>query len=279
LVIRQSDKLHAKVWIGDQRALVSSANASVNGLRFEGSTQNCWNEAGLLVDDEETVCNIRHWFDTFWNDENECRGITNADIERCPRRGPPAPPQHKLISLSDIFREDVCPIRLGLFCEGVNSKAADIRAARLIKKLQKGALNPRSLDNLSPFEIREGYPMCNRQAEDYGVGVTFKVDVKFEEFPPPDATFVRLASVQPVFYQHPSEDFLWVNKNDDKTANTQNSYAWNRGRTINLADGKRIVFDGKARSEIKVALERRWKNKRVLEIEKDEGILLWEIFK
>jgi phosphatidylserine/phosphatidylglycerophosphate/cardiolipin synthase-like enzyme len=136
LTLRQSDKLHAKVWIGDNRVLVSSANASVNGLSFDSATQNCWNEAGLMVDDKTIVDEIRRWFERYWMDENQCRDISDTDLVRCPRRGPPAPPQNKPRSLSNILREDLCPIKLTILV-GENTDAANKAASRQINKFDQ----------------------------------------------------------------------------------------------------------------------------------------------
>jgi hypothetical protein len=279
LTLRQSDKLHAKVWIGDNRVLVSSANASVNGLSFDSATQNCWNEAGLMVDDKTIVDEIRRWFERYWMDENQCRDISDTDLVRCPRRGPPAPPQNKPRSLSNILREDLCPIKLTILV-GENTDAANKAASRQINKLKKVVINPKTLDKLSNFEIAKDYDASLWKASDYAVGVNVKVGARFSGiFPPTDAKFVRVSSVDSVFYQVPSADLLGIIESYDRKTKTWNSYAWDKGRTIDLADHGRIRFDAKSRSEIKSALERRWKNKKVAEIGKDEGILLWEIFK
>lgn len=48
--VKQHDHLHAKVYIGEDKVVVTSANASANGLGLEGSEQNFWEEAGVLVD-------------------------------------------------------------------------------------------------------------------------------------------------------------------------------------------------------------------------------------
>lgn len=40
--VRQHDALHAKVYIGDDTAIICSANASANGLGFEGREQDLW---------------------------------------------------------------------------------------------------------------------------------------------------------------------------------------------------------------------------------------------
>jgi hypothetical protein len=210
LFLKQCDKLHAKVWIGDNRALVSSANSSIYGLCFEGSDAGCWNEAGVVVDDVETVTTIRQWFELLWRDDNECKDIKERDLRKVPHRGPPAPPTIKTKRpLSEIYRNDVCPIRLTLFC-GENTKAADALAARQIAKLKRAVFNPTKLDNLLHFEIRQGDVMTRWRPNDFGVGVTFDIDVKFTDFAPLNAKFRRIVSVEPVFYQEPSGDILEV---------------------------------------------------------------------
>lgn len=73
--VKQSDTLHAKVYIGAGRAVVSSANASINGLGLEGVEQSGWIEAGYLTDDVETVAK---WFEGQWG---KARDITKPDIE------------------------------------------------------------------------------------------------------------------------------------------------------------------------------------------------------
>lgn len=72
--VRQSDTLHAKVYIGAERAVVASANASANGLGFEGVEQNGWIEAGYLLKDVQAVA---EWFDDQWA---AAREITKGDI-------------------------------------------------------------------------------------------------------------------------------------------------------------------------------------------------------
>lgn len=60
--IRQNDRLHAKVYIGDEEAIVASANASINGLGFEGTAAAYWIEAGVIVPAVEAI----GWFDALW---------------------------------------------------------------------------------------------------------------------------------------------------------------------------------------------------------------------
>ena len=73
--IRQSDTLHAKVYIGSQNVIVGSANISANGLGFEGIEQARWTEAGTLAHDTAAAL---EWFDKLWN---EAREIMESDLK------------------------------------------------------------------------------------------------------------------------------------------------------------------------------------------------------
>ncbi|MGI4732472.1 MAG: phospholipase D family protein [Janthinobacterium lividum] len=75
--IKRCERLHAKVFIGRDRAVVASANVSINGLALEGAETASWIEAGIVTDD---VASIGGWFDDLW-----LRGshdITGPDWER-----------------------------------------------------------------------------------------------------------------------------------------------------------------------------------------------------
>jgi hypothetical protein len=271
LSLRQSGRLHAKVWIGDKRALVCSANASAYGLAFGAVSERCWNEAGLVVDDVKTVEEIREWFDKMWRDDNECKDIGDEDINRCPRRGPPAPPQDKAINLSDVIREDGCPVKLTIFfADEIISSAAGKAASRQIDKLKKTVLRPDTLDKLRHFEIGEDFDTSAWKASDCAVGVT----AKFKN----NGEFKRISSVNQKFYQIPGSDLLSLIEFHDTKTDTWNTYAFDRGSTIRLPGGRHIRFDRKARTEIETALERRWKNKTSEQIQNDEAIFLWQIF-
>ena len=77
--LRQCDSLHAKVYLAAERAIVSSANVSANGLGLEGIEQSSWIEAGVTMPESTEV---RAWFDELWKDKNRTRGITSADWVR-----------------------------------------------------------------------------------------------------------------------------------------------------------------------------------------------------
>lgn len=71
--VRQIDRLHAKVYIGDRRAVVTSANASINGLGLEGNDLAGWIETGVEVPAEDAL----PWFDGIWT---QGRPILDQDI-------------------------------------------------------------------------------------------------------------------------------------------------------------------------------------------------------
>ena len=79
--IRQCSTLHAKVYIGCDRAIICSANASINGLALEGLQQAGWVEAGVLVYD---LTRVSEWFEDLWN--NGSRHISAADWKEAERR-------------------------------------------------------------------------------------------------------------------------------------------------------------------------------------------------
>lgn len=72
--IRHCDTLHAKIYLGSDRAIVTSANASTNGLGIDGASPATWIEAGYLTTD---VAPIRIWFEALWASSSE---VTEADL-------------------------------------------------------------------------------------------------------------------------------------------------------------------------------------------------------
>ncbi len=72
--IRHCDMLHAKVYLGHDRAVVTSANASANGLGVDGASPATWVEAGYLTTETGP---IRDWFEKLWQ---SCHPVTEADL-------------------------------------------------------------------------------------------------------------------------------------------------------------------------------------------------------
>jgi len=69
--VRQCDKLHSKVYIGDGGVIIGSSNASANGLSFDG-TEECegWTETNVLLKSPCAHSKLTAWFDEFWNSEH-----------------------------------------------------------------------------------------------------------------------------------------------------------------------------------------------------------------
>lgn len=76
--ILRHDTLHAKVYIGDDYAIVTSANASINGLGLEGKEQANWVEAGVRIKADQVTA----WFESVEYDSEE---ISCDDINRAIR--------------------------------------------------------------------------------------------------------------------------------------------------------------------------------------------------
>ncbi|WMJ09202.1 phospholipase D family protein [Nitrosomonas sp. sh817] len=76
--VRQLDNLHAKVLIGEDSAIIGSANLSTNGLSLEGSELQGWEEAGYRVSDPEQLKKISEWYSRMWDASSS---ISDEDIE------------------------------------------------------------------------------------------------------------------------------------------------------------------------------------------------------
>ncbi len=72
--VRHCDALHAKIYLGSNRAIVTSANASANGLGIEGAASAAWIEVGYLTTE---VAPISVWFEGLWESSE---AITDADL-------------------------------------------------------------------------------------------------------------------------------------------------------------------------------------------------------
>ena len=64
--VKHLDSLHAKVYVGKNAAIVTSANASYNGLGFEGNDTGTL-EAGFVVTDANELEKIKDWFEEHYN--------------------------------------------------------------------------------------------------------------------------------------------------------------------------------------------------------------------
>lgn len=72
--------LHAKVLVNSDQAIIDSANISANGLSFEGSETEGWQEAGIVTTSQEIITETNEWFENIWL---ESVPITNEMLEKC----------------------------------------------------------------------------------------------------------------------------------------------------------------------------------------------------
>ncbi|ALO34549.1 hypothetical protein CMT41_07330 [Colwellia sp. MT41] len=80
----QHDKLHAKVVISSEGAIISSANLSSAGLAFDGKKASSWREAGIYVSNKNPEYHkIKKWF---LNIKQESRKILSEDIIKAQKK-------------------------------------------------------------------------------------------------------------------------------------------------------------------------------------------------
>jgi hypothetical protein len=87
----QNDRLHAKVIWTPEEAIVGSANASSNGMPSEEEQARGLIEAGVLVDDDESLNAIKLWFDKLKDRSKEVND-TDLAAARAARAVRPPPP-------------------------------------------------------------------------------------------------------------------------------------------------------------------------------------------
>jgi hypothetical protein len=75
--VKRCERLHGKVWLIDQAAIVGSSNASANGFGWEGDETKGLVEANLLVDDAEILKCVQVWFQTL-----NSSSITSKDLRQ-----------------------------------------------------------------------------------------------------------------------------------------------------------------------------------------------------
>ena len=78
--LRSLDGMHAKVWCVDDEIVVGSANASANGLGFEGNELVGNTEAAVLVSNAAFADQARSWFENCWK-HLQTRQIGPKEIE------------------------------------------------------------------------------------------------------------------------------------------------------------------------------------------------------
>lgn len=65
--VKQRDRLHAKLYLGQNEMIVGSANASANGLGAEGHEATHWCELGVRTACPDALAQAAAWFDRQWS--------------------------------------------------------------------------------------------------------------------------------------------------------------------------------------------------------------------
>lgn len=76
--VKQRDRLHAKLYLGENEMVVGSANASANGLGAEGHEATHWCELGVRTACPEALAQAAAWFERQWSSG---RKITPRDLD------------------------------------------------------------------------------------------------------------------------------------------------------------------------------------------------------
>ena len=79
--IKTHSSLHAKVYIGHNQAIISSANLSANGLSLEDEEIKGWLEAGYKINAKEEVADLKMWFKDEWEKAKKIGGKDIADAK------------------------------------------------------------------------------------------------------------------------------------------------------------------------------------------------------
>lgn len=136
--LRQFDRLHAKVYIGAEYAIVASANASINGLAVEGTEVSGWVEAGVRIED---VGALEKWFEDLWLQAVE---VSPEDWDKAERawdlRSLSKPPLRSFAEF-DVTKHDLPTISWFVDEEGESNEEALIAAFSYVNDGNKDRLN------------------------------------------------------------------------------------------------------------------------------------------
>lgn len=167
VLLKQHDRLHAKVFVGSKSALVGSANFSSNGLNLEGSELSGWEEAGLLTSNPLQIDAIREWFSALWEDSSE---IKNSDLaearakwaQRRVTRPKSSSPSSRGFTLKILNRSEITDrqVFVAIYGSWISEEAK--KAYRTYEEQLTGQEMPRSV-KLPP--IYENWPELPKDAQ------------------------------------------------------------------------------------------------------------------
>jgi hypothetical protein len=149
--VKRCDLLHAKVYIGEATAVITSANLSANGLGLEGDELNGWLEAGYKVTDPAELSVIRRWFAELWDDGQHVSkdDITNAQKAWEERRHsrPTAGSRRSILETLEDNPEEFADRRIFIVISTASMSAEAEEAFKEVEATKKYGKNVDSYEN------------------------------------------------------------------------------------------------------------------------------------
>jgi len=163
LRVKTHPRLHAKLYIGDQFAIVGSSNPSTGGLMMDGSEHLAWLEANVLHEEDEVVADVNAFFRQIWSDR-EAKVVTESMIERAKIRWNERPRADRDRSRQSLF--DMCravPTLYNNVYVALYNEDLDQADKRIIKTFQssvkKGDIEIGSFKSVSGYRFDERIPI------------------------------------------------------------------------------------------------------------------------
>lgn len=158
--VKMLNDLHAKVVLGEESAIVGSANFSANGLSLEEDEAPGWREAGLLTQDPQALQSINAWFKSLWR---KAETIEDEGMEKAQamweKRRKIRPRVQKVKSLMDAPLPMLknLPIAVLLFRSGASKEAMEeFRETK--EQLKNYTSRPFPIRDLDCFENADDLP-------------------------------------------------------------------------------------------------------------------------
>ena len=225
--VKHSSKLHAKVLIGGDRAIVGSANFSTNGLHYEGKEIEGWDEAGVEVHDSATIETIRGWYEELWS---VAEAVQPADIELARYRWKPGRYERSVLAgIGGILDAPVDALKDRSIYLALYQTDTSLEAKTEFNQIATQQATPEigaalAIQSLSFFESWSKFPM-EGLIIDVLIGQRYSVSVDgvYERFPSLDREFRykdgSIGSLHIVVRQTRVLGHVWDNKARNKLRN------------------------------------------------------------
>ncbi|MFL9929831.1 phospholipase D family protein [Paraburkholderia sp. RL18-103-BIB-C] len=156
--IRHLPNLHAKVILGESKAIVGSANLSENGLTEDPDAGSGWHEAGFLVNDRESLQTMDAWYEKLWT---IALPVTEDDMKKArimwaARRTAAFVGKGRAGgSFADVSKAQIegVSIYVCIYSDDASEQAIKAASAKLSEIEQGGSPVP----SVSPYEIFDGW--------------------------------------------------------------------------------------------------------------------------